>query len=151
MKSQSDLVQFLIQKLSLRSYQEINQRQGRVASYIQMKSPVLRSWRGARTRAGMYVLYLHEKWFSSLPVYNGLMTKNHSEKLEVLRITWQILCPGKQTMISKTKWGARAFPLTEDLSGTVESGQCWAHTRSRCRVEQELPPVRPALLSCPVK
>lgn len=75
MKSQSDLVQFLIQKLSLRSYQEINQRQGRVASYIQMKRPVLQSWRGARTRAGMYVLHLHEKWFSSLPVYNGLMTK----------------------------------------------------------------------------
>lgn len=39
--------------------------------------------------------------------------ESHSKEPEALRLTWQILCLGKQTMISKTKWGVRAFILTQ--------------------------------------
>lgn len=49
----------------------------------------------------MYVLYLYEKQFPILLARDGY-DKNHSEKLEALR-TSQILCLGKQTVISKIK------------------------------------------------
>ena len=84
----------------------------------------------------MHVWYLHEKWFPIWWAYGGLMVR----VTYALRLTWQILCLGKQTMISKTKWGVWAFTVTQQ---SEKKAMTRMFKKLLLRVWQEWPPCVP--------
>lgn len=77
---------------------------------------------------------------SYLTSISWIHDKSHSEKLEALRITWQVLCLGEQTMVPKTRWGPRALTAAKGtFPGTVGSRQGWECGRSCCRNPTGIP------------
>lgn len=80
-------------------------------------------------RAGTYVLYAREKWFSILPEYQGLMT-------EVTQRSFKNKLAGslhwKANRDLKDQVGSRSTHCDIGFPDTVGSRQCWEHTRSYC-------------------